>query len=167
MRSMAELEGRAREILAREETTYAQKNARSRAAYQRSRRVLPGGVTRTLCHFSPFPCQTESGEGCWITDLDGNRRLDLFNCATSLILGHRPPAVMKAVQEQLGRGTAFQTNSGLETSLAEMLVDRVASLEQVRFTNSGENSARTISGRMFSSTSSPVRAPSSACWPVE
>ncbi|MFB3816925.1 MAG: aspartate aminotransferase family protein [Candidatus Methylomirabilales bacterium] len=154
MPTVSQLEPKAREILAREYGTYERENPKSRQAFERSRRVLPGGVSRGLCYFPPFPCQTESGDGAWITDLDGHRRLDLFNCATSLILGHRPPAVMKAVQEQLGRGTAFQTNSGLETVLAERLVDRVASLEQVRFTNSGSEgtqmalrAARAFTGR--------------------
>ncbi len=154
MPSLAELEPRARQILAREQTLYEERNAKSQAAYARSRRVLPGGVSRTLCHFPPFPCQSEQGDGCWLWDLDGNRRLDLFNCATTLILGHRPAPVMKAVQEQLAKGTAFQTNSGLETALAEMLVERVASLEQVRFTNSGSEgtlmairAARAFTGR--------------------
>ncbi len=154
MATLRELEPRAQEILAREQRVYEQSNPRSKEAYQRSRRVLPGGVSRGLCFFPPFPCQTASGEGCWMVDIDSNRRLDLFNCATTLILGYRPPAVVKAVEEQLGRGTAFQTNSGLETILAEMLVDRVASLEQVRFTNSGSEgtqmairAARAFTGR--------------------
>jgi glutamate-1-semialdehyde 2,1-aminomutase len=89
-----------------------------------------------------------------MVDVDGHRRLDLFNCATTLILGHRPPVVMKAVEEQLKRGTAFQTNSGLETVLAEMLVERVGSVEQIRFTNSGSEgtqmairAARAFTGR--------------------
>jgi glutamate-1-semialdehyde 2,1-aminomutase len=154
MANLSELELRAHEILAREQRTYEEQNPRSRAAYERSRRVLPGGVSRTLCHFAPFPCQSERGEGSWLWDLDGNRRLDLFNCATTLILGHRPAPVMDAIRAQLARGTAFQTNSGLETTLAEMLVSRVASLEQVRFTNSGSEgtlmairAARAFTGR--------------------
>lgn len=154
MSRLAELESRAREILRREQKQFEERNPKSRAAYERSRRVLPGGVSRTLCYFPPFPCQSERGEGCWLWDLDGNRRLDLFNCATTLILGHRPAPVMKAVQDQLAKGTAFQTNSGLETTLAEMLVERVASLEQVRFTNSGSEgtlmalrAARAFTGR--------------------
>ncbi len=154
MATLRELEPKAKEILAKEQRSYEEKNPGSREAYQRSCRVLPGGVSRTLCYFPPFPCQTASGEGCWMVDVDGNRRLDLFNCATALILGHRPAPVVKAVQEQLLRGTAFQTNSGLETTLAEMLVERVASLEQVRFTNSGSEgtqmairAARAFTGR--------------------
>lgn len=154
MPTLKELEPRAQEIVTQEQKTYEAKNPKSRAAYERSSRVLPGGVSRTLCYFSPFPCQTVCGEACWMTDADGNRRLDLFNCATTLILGHRPPAVIKAVEEQLARGTAYQTNSGLETALAEMLVERVASVDQVRFTNSGSEgtmmairAARAFTGR--------------------
>ncbi len=154
MAALAELEPRARQILERERVVYEASNPRSREAFERSCRVLPGGVSRTLCYFPPFPCQTAYGEGCRVVDVDGHRRLDLFNCATTLILGHRPPVVVKAVEEQLGRGTAFQTNSGLETVLAEMLVDRVASVEQIRFTNSGSEgtqmairAARAFTGR--------------------
>ncbi|HWU37700.1 MAG TPA: aspartate aminotransferase family protein [Candidatus Acidoferrum sp.] len=132
-----ELEPRAQEILGREQKTYEVANPKSREAFQRSIRVLPGGVTRTLSFFAPFPCYADYGEGCYFVDIDGNRRLDLFNNATSLILGHRPPVVTKAIREQLARGTAFQTNTGFETRLAEMLVERVPSVEQVRFANSG------------------------------
>ena len=154
MANLAAMEPRAQEILDRERKAYEAANPKSREAYQHSSRVLPGGVTRQLCYFSPFPCYADFGEGCWFVDIDGNRRLDLFNNATSLILGHRPQPVMKAVREQLARGTAFQTNTGLETRLAEMLAERVPSVEQIRFTNSGSEgtlmairAARAFTGR--------------------
>jgi len=154
MATLAELTPRARDILGREQKAYEIANPKSREAYHHSTRVLPGGVTRALCFFPPFPCYADYGEGCFFVDIDGNRRLDLFNNATSLILGHRPPAVMKSVREQLSRGTAFQTNTGLETRLAEMLAARVPSVEQVRFTNSGSEgtlmavrAARAFTGR--------------------
>ncbi len=154
MATLSDLEPKAEEILARERAAYEQSNPKSKVAFERSCRVLPGGVSRTLCYFPPFPCQTAYGDGCWMVDVDGHRRLDLFNCATTLILGHRPPVVVKAVEDQLGRGTAFQTNSGLETVLGEMLVERVASVEQIRFTNSGSEgtqmairAARAFAGR--------------------
>ena len=149
-----ELEPRAQEILGREQKAYEVANPKSREAFQRSIRVLPGGVTRTLSFFPPFPCYADYGEGCYFVDIDSNRRLDLFNNATSLILGHRPPVVTKAIREQLARGTAFQTNTGFETRLAEMLVERVPSVEQVRFANSGSEgtlmairAARAFTGR--------------------
>jgi len=154
MVNLAELERRGREILRQEQKAYEEANPKSRAEFERSLRVLPGGVTRSLCFFPPFPCYADYGEGCSFVDIDGNRRLDLFNNATSLILGHRPQPVMKAVREQLARGTAFQTNTGLETRLAEMITERVPSVEQIRFTNSGSEgtlmairAARAYTGR--------------------
>ena len=137
MANLAEFETRGREILRQEQKAYEAVNPKSRVEFERSLRVLPGGVTRGLCFFPPFPCYADYGEGCYFVDIDGNRRLDLFNNATSLVLGHRPQPVTKAVREQLARGTAFQTNTGLETRLAEMLSERVPSVEQIRFTNSG------------------------------
>jgi glutamate-1-semialdehyde 2,1-aminomutase len=154
MATLRDLEPTAKEILKQERAVYEKSNPKSREAFERSCRVLPGGVSRALCYFPPFPCQTAYGDGCWMVDADGHRRLDLFNCATALILGHRPPVVVKAVEEQLTRGTVYQTNSGLETVLAEMLVERVASVEQIRFTNSGSEgtqmairAARALTGR--------------------
>jgi glutamate-1-semialdehyde 2,1-aminomutase len=186
MGKLKEMEPKAKEILARERAAYERSNPKSREAFERSCRVLPGGVSRTLCSFPPFPCQTAHGESCWMVDVDGNRRLDLFNCATTLILGHRPPVVVKAVEEQLKLGTAYQTNSGLETVLAEMLVERVASVEQIRFTNSGSEgtqmairAARAFTGRSgiakmeggyhgsHDSVEISVRAPAGAGGPAE
>jgi glutamate-1-semialdehyde 2,1-aminomutase len=152
--NLVELEQRGREILRHEQKAYEAANPKSRAEFERSLRVLPGGVTRSLCFFPPFPCYADYGEGCYFVDVDGNRRLDLFNNATSLVLGHRAQPVTKAVREQLARGTAFQTNTGLETRLAEMITERVPSVEQVRFTNSGSEgtlmairAARAYTGR--------------------
>jgi len=96
MGTLSALEPKANQILACEQAAYTTNNPASRDAFDRSCRVLPGGVSRTLCYFPPFPCQTAYGDGCWMVDLDENRRLDLFNCATTLILGHRPPVVVKA-----------------------------------------------------------------------
>ncbi|MBP1775379.1 MAG: glutamate-semialdehyde -aminomutase, partial [candidate division NC10 bacterium] len=90
MGTLKELEPKAAEILACEQAAYERSNPKSKEAFERSCRVLPGGVSRTLCYFPPFPCQTAYGEGCRMVDVDGHRRLDLFNCATTLILGHRP-----------------------------------------------------------------------------
>ena len=63
MATVQELEPKAREILLREQRSYEERNPKSRAAHERSSRVLPGGVSRILCYFPPFPCQTASGEG--------------------------------------------------------------------------------------------------------
>ena len=116
---------------------YVAQNARSRQLYERAKKVEPGGNTRTGIFFSPFPLFAERGEGVYIIDVDGNRRLDFVNNNTSLILGHAHPAVVKALQEQAAKGTAFSRPTEVELELAEMIKERVPSMETLRFCNSG------------------------------
>ncbi|MBI2880934.1 MAG: aspartate aminotransferase family protein [Candidatus Tectomicrobia bacterium] len=125
------------EIRRREEETYAKQNPRARALYERAVRSLPGGSTRTLTYFPPFPLYVSRGEGPRLWDVDGNVRVDLFNNATSLIHGHSHPEVVRAIQEVAGFGTAFASATEWEIRLAEILVERLPSVERVRFCNSG------------------------------
>lgn len=125
------------EIRRREEETYARQNPASLALYRRAVRALPGGNTRTLTYFAPFPLYASRGEGARLWDADGNVRIDLFNNATALIHGHARPEVVRAIHEMAGRGTAFASATEWEIRLAEVLIERVPSVEQVRFCNSG------------------------------
>jgi glutamate-1-semialdehyde 2,1-aminomutase len=116
---------------------YCQTTPRSKFHSQSATNYFPGGVTRTLSYFQPYPAYIDRGEGCKIIDVDGNERIDFFNNATSLILGHAHPAVVKAVQERVALGTAFHAPTPLEIELAGMICERVRSVEKLRFTNSG------------------------------
>jgi glutamate-1-semialdehyde 2,1-aminomutase len=98
---------------------------------------MPGGTTRTTVYFQPHPLYIERGEGAYVWDVDGTRRLDLIGNYSALILGHAHPNVVAAVQEQAQHGTAFAAANPYEVALAEELCRRVPSVEQVRFTNSG------------------------------
>jgi glutamate-1-semialdehyde 2,1-aminomutase len=105
--------------------------------YERSKRVLPGGNTRTTLYEAPYPSYAASGRGAVITDVEGEERLDFINNYTSLIHGHADPDIQAAVIEQLPRGVAYAMPTESEIALAELLVERIPALEQVRFTNSG------------------------------
>ena len=72
---------------------------KSAALFARATKVLPGGNSRTTVWSSPHPVYAASGEGCWLTDVDGNRYLDLLNNYTSLLHGHAHPAIMEAVTQ--------------------------------------------------------------------
>jgi glutamate-1-semialdehyde 2,1-aminomutase len=109
----------------------------SESLFNEAKKYLPGGTTRTLHFFEPHPVFIDRGEGCYITDVDGNSRIDFFNNATSLILGHCHPSVLRAVSGQLKRGTAFHGPTSHITELAKMICQRIPSVEKVRFTNSG------------------------------
>ena len=133
---------------------YQRQNPRSSARSKRASAVMPGGTTRTTTFFPPFPPTLANGEGCHVTDVDGNRRVDFLNNYTSLILGHAHPEVLAAVGEVSQKGTAFAAPTVHEARLAEILCRRIESVERVRFTNSGTEAtmgalrlARAFTGR--------------------
>jgi glutamate-1-semialdehyde 2,1-aminomutase len=134
--------------------TYLRRTPRSRRLHEQACRVMPGGDTRTSAYWAPYPMFIERGEGCRIWDADGHPYIDFVNNYTSLILGHAHPAVLEAVHRELARGTAYAAPLAAQIELAEMLVDRVPSLEAVRFCNSGTEAtlfalraARALTGR--------------------
>ena len=120
---------------------YRQTTARSREYHEYATNYLPGGVTRTLSFFAPYPPYIDRGEGCKLIDVDGNVRIDFFNNATSLILGHAHPAVVETVRQRVALGTAFHAPTLLEVELAKRLCERIGSVERVRFANSGTEAA--------------------------
>lgn len=127
----------------------------SHLAFQRAKRCLPGGTTRATVQRDPVPVYIASGEGAWLTDVDGNRYLDLQNNFTTLIHGHAFAPVVEAVGQQLRRGTCFANPTEYEVVHAEILCERVPSIERVRYVNTGTEAvmfavkaARAITGRV-------------------
>ncbi len=122
--------------------------------FEEACRYLPGGTSRLHIYSKPFPIYARSGRGCRLTDVDGVERIDFLNNMTSLILGHGNPHVSRAVMDQLGRGVAFSEPTEQEVALAKLLVERVPSIESIRFANSGTEAvmlavklARAFTGR--------------------
>lgn len=133
---------------------YPDDAAASRRLFERARRVMPGGNTRTTVFIDPFPIYAERGEGPRMWDVDGNEYYDCINNFTAMIHGYCQPSMRDAVEDQLGRGTAFGAPTLSEIELAELLVERLPSVEQVRFANSGTEAvmmaikaARAFTGR--------------------
>lgn len=129
-------------------------SANSAHLYERALKVLPGGNTRTTVFFKPHPLYAQKGDGCRVTDVDGTVRIDAINNFTSLIHGYNHPDINAAITGQLASGMCFGLPTEAEISLAELLCDRVESVEQVRFMNSGTEavmtaikSARAYTGR--------------------
>jgi len=115
---------------------------------------MPGGNSRTTIYQSPYPPYAARGRGAVVIDADGQERFDLLNNYTSLIHGHADPDINAAVIDQLQYGTAFAMPTEHEIALAELLVERIPSLERMRFTNSGSEAvmmavkaARAYTGR--------------------
>jgi glutamate-1-semialdehyde 2,1-aminomutase len=79
----------------------------------------------------------QEAHGCRLTDVDGNELLDFMNNFTSLIHGHAHPDVVAAIQSQAPKGSAYAAPNLTQVELAELLVERIPALEQLRFTSSG------------------------------
>jgi glutamate-1-semialdehyde 2,1-aminomutase len=133
---------------------FLEPDSRSAELWARARAVMPGGNSRTTVFTAPHPAYAASGQGASVTDVDGQQRLDFVNNYTSLIHGHAHPRILEAVIRQLSLGTAMSFPTESEVRLAEVLVERVASVEQLRFTNSGTEAvmmavqaARAFTGR--------------------
>ncbi|MER5645231.1 glutamate-1-semialdehyde 2,1-aminomutase [Streptosporangium sp. NPDC002524] len=112
----------------------------SEALFARAREIVPGGVNSPVRAFGAVggtPRFMTSGQGPYITDVDGNRYVDLVCSWGPMILGHRHPAVIEALQEALRDGTSFGTATPGEVELAEEIVARVEPVEKVRLVSSG------------------------------
>ncbi len=140
--------------LDKELAEYTSKTPRSRALHEEAVAVMPGGNSRTTTFFDPYPFYFQRGQGAHVWDADGVERVDFNGNYTSLILGHAPPDVVKAVQAVAESGLSFPGPTEHEVRLAEMLTRRVPSVESLRFTNSGTEAtmnavrlARAFTGR--------------------
>src|SRR3989440_1057681 len=112
----------------------------SQAAFAKAQEVMPGGVSSPVRAFKAVggtPVFIKEGEGCRVTDIDGNSYVDFVGSYGPLIAGHANERVIAALSKQIGRGSSFGAPTELETQLATMVVSAVPSAEMVRFVNSG------------------------------
>jgi glutamate-1-semialdehyde 2,1-aminomutase len=105
--------------------------------FQQAKQLMPGGVSSPVRAISPFPFYTARSEGAYLWDLDGNRLTDYCLAYGPMILGHKHPAIVKAVVDQLQKGWLYGTPSELEVKLAERIVNLYPSIEMLRFVSTG------------------------------
>ncbi len=116
--------------------------ARERSArlFAQAQDLLPGGVDSPVRAFKAVggsPIFAESGAGAWLTDVDGNRYLDLVLSWGPLLLGHGHPRLVSAVAQAAARGTSFGLGCEAELELARRVRAAFPSVELVRFVSSG------------------------------
>ena len=100
-------------------------------------RYLPGGSTRSATDSHPYPIYMDQAKGCYLMDVDGNRYIDYMNNYTVLILGHAHPKVSEAISKQTARGILFGAPSKNQYELGRIICERVASVDKIRFCNTG------------------------------
>lgn len=140
--------------LAEAERRYVERNPGSRAAIDRARSYLPGGNTRSVIFYPPFPIVIARSEGARIWDLDGHEYVDFLGEYTAGLFGHSDPTIRAAIERALARGWVHGGHIEDEARLAAALCRRFPSLERVRFCNSGTEAnlmalttARAVTGR--------------------
>src|SRR4030067_2317681 len=89
------------------EKEYLARTKKSRAHFEKAKKVLPSGVESNVRFFEPYPFYVARAKGPYIFDLDGNRIIDYALGYGPMILGHNYPAVMKAAKAQIDRGTMY------------------------------------------------------------
>jgi len=116
---------------------YVDRNPLSALRHERAAKAMPGGNTRSILHFDPFPLAFERGEGAHLWSLDGHQYVDFLGEFTAGLYGHSERAVLDALRDTLDRGLSFGGVNDLEPRLAELVCARFPSVDLVRFTNSG------------------------------
>jgi glutamate-1-semialdehyde 2,1-aminomutase len=102
--------------------------------------VIPGGVNSPVRAFTAVggtPRFITEAHGCWLTDADANRYVDLVCSWGPMILGHAHPAVVDAVAKAAATGLSFGAPTPAETELATEIIGRVAPVQRIRLVNSG------------------------------
>src|SRR6185503_5773891 len=113
---------------------------RSRALFDRSQQLIPGGVNSPVRAFRAVggtPVFFREGRGARLTDEDGRQYIDYVGSWGPLILGHADAEVVAAVTAAAAKGLTFGAPTALELEMAELLTTSLPSLEQVRLVSSG------------------------------
>lgn len=119
---------------------FTEKFAQSAALTENGKLLIPGGYSRVSFNFGPHAVFADKGDGAYFETFDGHRMLDLNNNFTVNVLGHNHPAITSAMMEAIPSGISFGNPSTAEAKLAQILVERVPSVEKVRFSCSATES---------------------------
>ncbi len=113
---------------------------RSKELFLRAKEIIPGGVNspvRAGRAVGVDPIFIQRADGCYLWDMEGKRYIDYVASWGPMILGHRHPEVIQAINDALDNGTSYGAPTELELNLAKMIVETVPSIEMVRMVNSG------------------------------
>ena len=162
------------------EAAFRARTPNSLAAHARAAEVMPGGNTRTVLHYAPYPLVFAKGEGAHLWDADGHKLVDFLGEYTAGLYGHDNTVIQNAIETAVRDGIVLGGPNLMEARLARAVVNRFPALELVRFTNSGTEAnlmaigaARAFTGRpklmamqggyhggvLYFAAPSPVNAP--------
>jgi glutamate-1-semialdehyde 2,1-aminomutase len=140
-------------LIAREEDAFRAGRRRSDEEWRAARRVEPRGVPSSHQDAAPQPIFVDRGQGSRVWDVDGNEYVDFHNGFGVMVVGHAHPLIVKAVNEQIAKGSHF-AQPGHDVAVVARNLARRFGQPQWRFGNSGTEStsdavrlARAFTGR--------------------
>ncbi|MFC8522306.1 aspartate aminotransferase family protein [Pseudarthrobacter sp. NPDC057230] len=119
---------------------FSSKFAESAELTRKGRELIPGGYSRNSFNFGPHAVFVDKGNGAYLETVDGQRMLDLNNNFTVNVLGHNHPAITSALLEAIPQGISFGNPSTAEAELAQILIERIPSVEKIQFSCSATES---------------------------
>ena len=119
---------------------FAERFKTSKEFTEKSKAIIPGGYSRVSFNYGPHAIFVDRGEGQYIHTIDGHRLLDLNNNFTVNVLGHSHPKITSALSEAILQGFSFGNPMQYELRLAQILCDRIESVEKVKFSCSASES---------------------------
>src|SRR5207302_10219435 len=87
--------------------TYVARRPKSKAQHEAARAVMPGGNTRTVLYYGPFPICAANGEGAYITDIEGHRYLNVLVAYTAGLYGHSRAVIRALIGAALEHGIIY------------------------------------------------------------
>ncbi len=119
---------------------YEQSHPESRVYFDKAKQVMPGGNTRTVLHYGPYPFVVAKGVGANIVDVDGKTYSDFLGEYTAGLYGHNNEIIETAVVNALKQGVTLGGPTLTEAKFAKLLCDRFPAVDRLRFCNSGTES---------------------------
>jgi glutamate-1-semialdehyde 2,1-aminomutase len=116
---------------------YVARNPASAKQYAAASEVMPGGNTRTVLFYEPFPLTILRGQGCEVFDADGHRYFDFMGEYTAGLAGHSNVVIAEAIKHAVDNGLSLSGHTRVESEFAEIVAQRFPAMELLRFTNSG------------------------------
>lgn len=126
---------------------FMNKRLKSQKIFEKMSQIIPGGVNspvRSCKSMGQLPLVVDHAFGDTLVDADGHKYIDFCGSWGALIHGHAHPVIVEAVRKRLEKGTSFGITTELEGELAQEIVNRIDSIESIRFVCSGTEAAMTV-----------------------